>query len=96
MRLGCSKVNSHVCHNLHVIPSAMCNCSIQEADSIHFFFTRPLHAIHKVTLHNTVAQLASFGLHTLLYGISNLSQDENKVIFAAVHKYIKDTLRFRD
>ena len=58
IRPGCSKLNRHLCHSLHVLRSAMCKCGIQE-DPIHFFFTCPLHAIHRITQPNTVAPLAN-------------------------------------
>ena len=39
LRLGCSKLNSHLCYNLHVIPSPECSCGAAVEDVAHFFST---------------------------------------------------------
>ena len=39
MRIGCSKLNAHLCHNLHVIPSPQCHCGYHTEDPQHFFST---------------------------------------------------------
>ena len=96
IRIGCSKLNSHLYNNLHVIPSSLCDCGYEDETPIHFFFTCPLHNRHRAELHNTIVQLTTFSLHTLLYGDNNLSHHENRLLFDAVHKFIKDTNRFTD
>ncbi len=96
IRLGCSKLNSHLCNNLHVIPSSTCNCGNEDETPIHFFFTCPLHNEHRAELHNTFIHLTTFTLHTVLYGDNTLSLNENKLLFDAVHTFIKNTNRFID
>ena len=96
IRIGCSKLNNHLCNNLHVIPSSLCDCGYEDETPIHFFFTCPLYNQQRAELHNSIIQLTTFSLHTLLYGDNNLTHNENKLLFDAVHKFIKDTNRFTD
>ena len=42
LRIGCSKLNSHLYHNLHVIPSPNCSCGYHNEDPTHFFFSTAL------------------------------------------------------
>ena len=42
LRMGCSKLNMHLCHNLKVIPSPECRCGCPCEDPMHFFFSCPI------------------------------------------------------
>ena len=94
LRLGCSKLKSHLTYNLHVLDDPYCTCGFGVEDPIHFFFTCPHYSVQRTLRNNTVAPITLFTLHNLLYGDNNLSLDENKVIFDAVHRFLEETQRF--
>ena len=89
IRIGCSKLNSDLCYNLHVINNPTCQCGAPEENAYHFFFQCPLYQASRVELMNNVSRIANnVTLETLLYGLSNLSLVQNQSLFLAVHKFI--------
>ena len=96
IRIGCSKLNSHLCYNLHVIPSPQCPCGFENEDPLHYFFICPQHVQQRVQLFNTVSHITDLNLSTLLFGSTELSMQQNKIIFDAVHNFIVNTGRFDD
>ena len=93
LRLQCSNLKAHLLA-LHVIEDAQCACNYWFEDTNHFFFQCPLYHMHRQELVNTVQQLCRIDLDILLYGNEALGINENKQIFAAVHRYILATNRF--
>ena len=87
LRLQCSNLKAHL-FALHVIEDAQCACNYWFEDTNHFFFQCPLYHIHRQELVNTVQQICRIDLDILLFGNEALGLNENKKIFAAVHKYI--------
>ena len=94
MRLGCSKLNAHLCFNLHVIPSPVCQCGYENEDPMHFYFHCPMYTAQRNRMFRTILPLTPPTLDTLLYGTPDLSINENKVVFSAVQKFILETNRF--
>ena len=95
LRIGCSKLNAHLCLNLHVIPSPHCRCGHHLEDPNHYFFVCPLFYAQRNTLMDTIALLSdNLTIDTLLYGDPHISYNNNLAIFEAVHSYIIDTHRF--
>ena len=41
LRIGCSKLNAHLCLNLHDIPTPQCRCGHPLEDPKHYFFVCP-------------------------------------------------------
>ena len=93
IRMKCSKLKAHLCDH-HLIDDPFCSCSESREDELHFFFICPHYAQHRISLHETISEYATFNLHTLLYGRDNLSLAINQSIFEAVFAYIKATKRF--
>ena len=91
LRIGCSKLNAHLCNNLHVIHSSECDCGHPYEDPKHFFLECPLYADLRVKLDSDVSKISGCNIQTLLYGDNTLSLERNKQIFAAVHEYMKNT-----
>ena len=95
--MGCSKLNSDLCNNLRVIPSDLCLCGLGTEDALHFFLTCPRYAYQRIHLFNAVSQITDVTLSNLLFGNpESNSFEQNKVIFDAVHDFMKSTSRFND
>ena len=92
--LGCSKLNYDLCFNLHVIDNPSCACGATYENSHHFFCDCPFYNDIRPDLKNAVQSVATFDNQNLLYGNKNLSDEENIVIFDAVHTYITKSMRF--
>ena len=95
MRIGCSKLNAHLHYNLHVIPSPQCQCGSPLEDPSHFLFICPMFLAQRTSLLNKITQVSNnININTLLYGDPNITFEQNKILFEAVHKYITETHRF--
>ena len=95
LRIGCSKLNVHLCYNLHVVPSPQCQCGSPLEDPEHFFFSCPTFYAQRLTLLNTINRISNnINVRTLLYGDPEISLEHNKILFAAVQQYCTDTHRF--
>ena len=94
LRIGCSKLNSHLYYNLHVLPSPACACTYHNEDPTHFFFHCPNYNIERITLREMVSAICDFNIDNLLFGIAEGTLDENHRLFDAVHTYICNTNRF--
>ena len=95
LRMGCSKLNAHLCFNLKVIPSPRCTCGCPVEDPQHYLFYCPLFLAQRLSLMNTVLRISNnINLQTLLYGDPDISFEANSRLFGAVHNYILDTHRF--
>ena len=94
LRTGCSKLNAHLCNNLHVIDNQSCSCGHFREDPFHFFLECPRYVALRNVLYMEVVQYSNFNISTLLYGDSNLSLSDNSKIFEAVQLYITNSERF--
>ena len=94
MRIGCSKLNSDLCYNLHVINNPTCQCGALSENTHHCFFECPNYQTQRDPLFQSLSDLNDIELNTLLFGNAELSLVQNQTIFEAVHKFIKTTKRF--
>ena len=94
MRIGCSKLNAHLCFNLHVIPSPMCQCGYENEDPMHFYLQCPMYTAQRNKMFRNILPLTPPTLDTLLYGNPNISIEDNKKVFSAIHEFIIETNRF--
>ena len=97
IRLGCSKLNYHLHHNLKVTDSPLCDTCVNIIeDPHHFFFVCPRYNQIRVKL---LSDLSRFyqnpRLSCLLYGDRDLSDQENTIIFLAVQSFIKQSKRLQ-
>ena len=93
LRNNCSALNEHLYSN-HVLDSPLCACLEESEDTEHFLFRCSRFRDQRVTLDNDLLRY-NINADILLHGNNELPFDDNKCIFAAVHKFIKDTRRFR-
>ena len=96
IRVGCSKLNYHLCNNLHVIPSPRCQCGYEFEDPRHFFFNCPIYQEPREKLFRDIAAITdnNIDLEMLLYGDNTLSFQNNKRIFDSIHLFLNETKRF--
>ena len=98
IRLGCSKLKAHLHFELHVEDSPHCACDQVNEDPYHYFFVCPFYKVQRVQMMNDLSQYITGipRLSHILYGNDALSETYNKYIFIIVHKFIKDTERFKN
>ena len=95
LRLGCSKLNSDVCYNLHIPDiNPECSCGNGIEDAKHFFLSCPNYANIRVQLKNKLEEKCKFYLQFILYGSKDLSDHDNMLVFDAVHEFISRSQRF--
>jgi hypothetical protein len=95
IRIGCSKLNNHLCNNLHVLPSPQCNCGWANEDPMHFLFMCPHYNAQRNILMNNISNIpVAINLDNMLYGDPDATDANNYKLFEAVHQYILDTKRF--
>ena len=93
LRLDASQLNSHL-FKIGVKDSPRCSCGSHREDPWHYFFSCPLYAAPRSTLHAKISAIAPFTLHTVLFGSVECSLEHNTSIFLAVQEYILKTRRF--
>ena len=94
IRIGCSKLKSHLHNNLHVIEEESCQCGHRSEDPFHFFFECPRYVALRNNLFTSVAQHTDCSLQTLLFGDPELNHRQNCDIFDAVQHFITLSKRF--
>ena len=87
IRVGCSKLKSHLYNNLHVIEEESCQCGHRSEDPFHFFFECPRYIVLRNNLFTSVAQ-HTCSLQTQLFGGPKLNHKQNCDIFDAVQHFI--------
>lgn len=65
IRIGCSRLNDHLCNNLHVDQS--CACGHYVEDPFHYFLGCPRHNALRNKLLDSVAQYSIVTMVILLY-----------------------------
>lgn len=95
MRIGCSKLNYDLYHNLHVVESPTCRCGNGDETAEHYFLHCPLWTEFRPDLLRTVANIVPLTVQNLIFGNRGVDMESNKVLFGAVHTYITETGRFK-
>ena len=96
LRLGCSKLMSHLHFNLHVEENPRCPCGHADENPNHFFFICQRFQVQRRALLEGVGEIVQPSLSVLLYGSNNLTLEENVSVVVLVQTFIKDTGRFAD
>ena len=94
MRIGCSNLKSHLCHNLHVEESPACQCGHPDENVKHFFLECPLYAAHRHRLFQ-VLDSANVSDQLILHGDNAKSIAENMLRLDSIYQYMRDTRRFQ-
>ena len=93
MRLRCSKLNDDLCNHLHVVDNPSCSCGAEVENAQHYLLDCPNYIDERHDLANTIGNDNMF-IQNLLFGNPNLSLEQNKEVFKAVHLFIMKTERF--
>ena len=94
IRMGCSGLNSHLCLMLHVINDPSCDCGAEVESPKHYFLHCPRYIGPRIKLLNSLGRYTAVNINILLFGNDELDLRTNKLIFKAVHLYIKESHRF--
>lgn len=94
LRVGCSKLNSDLHYNLHVVenPSCICGSSLENAE--HFLLQCPQFQNFRVVMLNDIQPVMPISVMNLLFGNLHYTLEENQRVFSAVHQFIVNTKRF--
>ena len=92
IRTNCSALSQHL-FSKNIIESPDCRCGSVESSS-HFFLNCPLYDHIRPSLVNVVSNHSSVSIEHILYGDMTKDIVINKLIFNAVHEFIRDSKRF--
>ena len=73
-------------------PSYECDEEIE--DAVHYFFECQRYDIQRTVLFNATRSFHPLSINILLFGNPDLSDQDNQIIFDAVHSFIKSLRRF--
>ena len=97
LRIGCSKLNYDLCFNLHIPDTdPRCSCGARFENAEHFLMYCPNYGILRTQLNAKVEIVCEFTVDHLLNGASDISLEDNRLVFDAVHEYIVGSARFSD
>jgi len=94
LRMGCSDLNYDRCYNRHVIDNPECHCGAPRKTAYHYFMECNLYDNQRTSLRNVTERFTNFTLQAILFGRDEITNDENRTIFDAVHTFIIETERF--
>ena len=94
MRMHCSPLKDHLVKNLHVIENPTCDCGISVEDNSHFLLECVLYVHQRESMLSKITGFVAVTTDLLLFGDLNLPFEQNKIIFEAVHVFLKETERF--
>jgi hypothetical protein len=95
LRIGNSLLNADL-HRIGVVPSPLCQCGTGvNEDAKHFFMECPLYTNQRASLNSDLLPHHVVNTDYLLFGAPEVDHLTNIHIFSAVHKYIKNTNRFK-
>ena len=95
LRMECSKLNAHL-FSLHVTDSPACNCGFNLEDCNHYLLACPLYTVERHIMLQTISNVIdvrTLTVNDLLLGIDKLTLEQNKLVFKAVHEFIRATSR---
>ena len=93
LRNNCSNLNSDLFNN-HLRPQESCECGSESEDAEHYLLQCQLYLNARLILFRKTHSFHPLNVNLLLSGSTELSDDDNIQIFAAVQAFIKDTNRF--
>ena len=93
LRTNCSSLHQHL-YFRNIIDCPLCACGEIESNQ-HYLFDCRYYREFRDSLFQSVSEITTVSLHTLLFGDETLSLADNEKVFSAVHSYIVDTDRFR-
>ena len=93
MRNSCSNLNSDLFNNF-LSPDPLCSCLMESENAEHHLFKCNTYNGQRLVLFHSLRNYLPLRLEVLLFGNPNLTEDDNTVIFEAVHTFIRTSTRF--
>ena len=93
LRNQCSSLNFDL-YNNHVANDPSCECDEEIEDAVNFFFECQRYDIQRTVLFNATRNFHPLSINIFLFGNPDLSDQDNQIIFDAVHSFIKSSRRF--
>ena len=93
LRNNCRELNGDLYPN-HLRNDSICACGNSNESSLHFLLECERFGNQRILMFRETKPFHPLSVNYLLFGKSNLSNDENTLLFQAVHRYIKNTKRF--
>ena len=94
IRNRCSNLNGDLFNN-HLRPDSKCICGHSIENAEHYFFECIQYNNERYNLFSETRSVHPLNLNMLLYGKDSFNFDLNITIFTAVHKFIKESSRFK-
>ncbi len=94
LRVGCSKLNSDLHYNLHVVENPSCICGSPLENAEHFLLQCAQFQNLTVVMLNDIQTVMPISVMNLLFGNLHYTLEENQRVFSAVHQFILNTKRF--
>ena len=93
LRIGCSKLNQHLCNNLIVIENPCCMCGARSVS--HFCLQCPIYKTECEQLFLSIADFTNkeISVNLLLNGDQSLSININFKIVEKIHVYLEKSNR---
>ena len=95
IRTNCSNLNSDLFNNF-LRPDPICSCLTEPETAEHYFFRCDKYNGQRLVLFHSLRNYLPLRLEVLLFGNQNLIEEDNTVIFEAVHTFIRTSTRFDD
>ena len=92
LRLKCSTLNDDL-FKRSLVESPSCQCGLPET-TYHFFFSCPLYTEARLMHLSDLPCLHVSTLNNFLFGSSDISAQQNELLFEKVSKYVRSTKRF--
>ena len=93
IRNFCSNLNADL-HSNNLSDSPNCRCGQPIENAEHYLLQCSQFTTQRIRMFHATRPFHTLSVHTLLFGKSSLSDEDNSTIFIAVQNYIKDTGRF--
>ena len=95
MRTNCSNLNSDFFNN-YLRPDPICSCQTEPENAEHYLFRCNKYNGQRLVLIISLRNYLPLRLEVLLSENQNLTEEDNTVIFEAVHTFIRTSTRFDD
>lgn len=98
LRNECSNLNAHL-HKNYVRDNPTCSCGFPKEDTVHYFHYCPLFRVPRMKFYNSLRNLNlnlenNTNVIPFLYGLPQLTFNENEQLFQIVQEFITESRRF--
>ena len=73
----------------------MCDCGVEIENAEHYFFRCRRYSNQRLQLFITTRQFHTLNTNKLIFGLDNITEEQNSELFQHVQTYIKTSNRFK-